>query len=130
MQKIDILYDGQCVICRNSVRMVGLLDWFKRFNPLDLQQDDVREQYPEFSYEDLMGAMHLITPEGRALKGFFAVRFEMRYLPLLWPLLPLAYFPGMNWLGPKLYAWVARNRYAINKLVGNPVCDDGYCKIP
>ena len=130
MQKIDVLYDGYCVVCRNSVRMIRLLDWFKRFHCINLQDESVAIKYPDLNYDDLMGALHLITTDGRVLKGFFAIRYEMRYLPLLLPLLPIAHLPGMNWLGPKLYELVARNRYAINRLVGNPICDDGYCKIP
>ncbi|PJF40354.1 MAG: hypothetical protein CUN55_12845 [Phototrophicales bacterium] len=130
MHKIAVLYDGQCVLCRNSIRMLRALDWFKKFEPIELQQAIQQPRFNHLDYQDLMGAIHIIPDENRVYTGFFGVRYQMRYLPLLWPLLPLLYLPGMNWLGPKIYGWIARRRYAINKLLGNPICEDGYCRIP
>lgn len=130
MQKIAVLYDGQCVLCRNSVRAIRMLDWLKRFEPIELQQAIHEPRFNQFDYQDLMGAIHVIPDDQHVYTGYFGVRYQVRHLPLLWPILPLLYLPGMNWLGPKLYGWVARRRYAINKLVGNPICEDGYCKIP
>lgn len=128
---VTVLYDGQCVLCQQSLRVLHALDWRKRLHPMDAQdQDLVMAHYPHLDYEALMGAMHVVTPTGDTLVGFFAVRYLARFLPLLWLLLPLLYLPGMNWLGPRVYAWVARRRYTINRLAGRPVCEDGYCKIP
>jgi predicted DCC family thiol-disulfide oxidoreductase YuxK len=42
---------------------------------------------------------------------------------------PLMFLPGITWLGPRVYRWVARRRYALNRLLGNPLCEDGTCKI-
>ncbi|MCB9438173.1 MAG: DUF393 domain-containing protein [Anaerolineales bacterium] len=128
---VTVLYDGQCVLCQQSLKVLQALDWRKRLNPMDAQnQEQVMARYPHLEYEALMGAMHVVTPVGDTLIGFFAVRYLARFLPLLWLLLPLLYLPGMNWLGPRVYAWVARRRYTINRLAGRPVCEDGYCKIP
>lgn len=127
---VTVLYDGQCVLCQQSLRILQALDWRKRLTPLDSQdQALVQERYPHLDYENLMGAIHVITPKGQTLVGFFALRHLAHYLPLLWLVLPLLYVPGMNWLGPKLYRWVARRRYTINRLAGQPICEEGYCKI-
>jgi predicted DCC family thiol-disulfide oxidoreductase YuxK len=131
MQQATMLYDGQCMLCQGSKRFIEYLDWRDRVEMLDAQDRSlVRERYPGLSYEALMGAVHVVTADGEVKSGFFAVRYLARFLPMLWPVLPFLYLPGMNWLGPKVYNWVARRRYKINRLAGRPVCEDGLCKIP
>lgn len=129
--RIVAIYDGQCVLCRQSKRTITWLDWLNNVQFLDLHDwDTVHGRYPNLDKDDLMGAMHIITRDGRALWGFEGLRYVARYLPLGWLALPLLYFPGMGHLGPRLYGWVARHRYQINKLVGAQTCDeDGVCKI-
>lgn len=130
MTQVVMLYDGKCIICRQSRNWVRRLDWAKRIELLDAQDDTlVQARFSQFQKEDLLGAIHVVTPDGQILIGFFGVRYLMRFLPLLWIILPWLYWPGMNWLGPKAYKWVARHRYAINRLVGAPICEDDYCKI-
>ncbi len=125
-----VIYDGQCVLCRQSLRIIQRLDWLKRVEPLELQnKEKVNSEYPDLEHEALMGAIHVVTKDNRVLVGFFAIRYLMRFLPLTWLALPLVYLPGMNWLGPRVYNWVARRRYAINRAFGAPTCEDGYCKI-
>lgn len=110
--------------------LIRRTDWFKRTAPLPLQdQKIIRKQYPDLRYEDLMGAIHVETVDKRMLVGFFAVRYLTRFLPLLWLLVPLLYLPGMNWLGPRVYRWVARRRYAINRWFGGPACENDTCRI-
>ncbi len=43
--------------------------------------------------------------------------------------LPEGYLPGMTALGNRIYRFVARNRYKINRLVGARVCENGACKL-
>jgi predicted DCC family thiol-disulfide oxidoreductase YuxK len=66
------------------------------------------------------------------LGGFWAMRRMLRDLPLGFPLWLLLHLPGMNWLGPKVYRLIARNRYAINRFFGVELeeCDNDVCKIP
>jgi predicted DCC family thiol-disulfide oxidoreductase YuxK len=127
---ITVLYDGYCVLCRQSLKTIRFLDWLHRVEPLDLQNHSlVQAHYPNLNHDALMGAIHVVTPDQRVLAGFFALRYLARFLPALWSVLPLLYLPGMNYLGPKVYDWIARRRYAINRLFGVPTCEDGYCKI-
>ena len=125
-----MIYDGQCVLCRQSRNIIHRLDWLHRIEPLDLQdQDLVNKRYPQLDHETLMGAIHVVTPDERVLVGFFALRYMMRFLPLAWLIWPFLYLPGMNRLGPRIYGWIAKRRYKINRFFGAPTCEDGYCKI-
>jgi predicted DCC family thiol-disulfide oxidoreductase YuxK len=56
---LTAIYDGKCVLCNQSRRMVRLLDWGKRIEFADLHQADTRARFPHVDYELAMGAMHL-----------------------------------------------------------------------
>lgn len=127
--QLVVLYDGKCVLCRQSVRIIRALDWFKRVEPLDLHDPSVAAQFQELDKEKLLGEMHVISQSDQIYAGFFAVRHIARFLLLGWFALPLFYLPGMNWLGPKIYQWIAQRRYQLNKYFGGDLCEDGVCKI-
>jgi predicted DCC family thiol-disulfide oxidoreductase YuxK len=88
----------------------------------------VWQRFPELREADILGEIYVQTRGGGWQVGFFGMRYIARQLPATWPLLPLLYLPGMNWLGPRLYRWIAKRRYAINRWLGNP-CVDGTCKL-
>jgi hypothetical protein len=66
----------------------------------------------ELTVEDLQREAY-IQRDGRFEGGFYAFRRLTLLLPLLWPLAPLAWLPGMDRLGVPAYAWVARNRHRL-----------------
>jgi predicted DCC family thiol-disulfide oxidoreductase YuxK len=72
---------------------------------------------------DFDNAMFAVAPDGRVTRGFFACRRIIRELPLLWPLLPVTYFPGSRWIGSRVYVWVARNRHRLG-------CESEVCNVP
>lgn len=124
------VYDGQCVICNSTRRMVTALDWLRRIKWLDLhQRDTVEARYPWLDYERAMGEIHVIDSQEDIYAGYFGVRRMLRDLPLGLPVWALLHLPGMDWVGQRVYRWVARNRYEINRAFGVE-CDDGMCKIP
>ncbi len=126
-----VLYDGYCVLCNQTRRTVRALDWWKRIEFLDVHQwSEVEKRYPGLEFETAMGQVHVTTPEGQLLGGFEGMRLLMRDLPLGIPVWLLLQLPGMNWLGPRVYRIIARNRYRINKFFGVDICEDGTCKMP
>lgn len=126
---VVMLYDGKCVLCQQSLRVIRALDWRKKVEALDLHDwATVHSRYDHLERDALMGEIHVVHNE-RTLAGFFAMRYVARFLPLGWLALPLLYLPGMNWLGPKIYGWIAARRYRINQFFGVDLCEDGVCKI-
>ncbi len=124
------IYDGTCVICKQTKRIVNALDWLHRVEFLDLHNwSEVEQRYPGLDYDQAMGQIHVVTSDGQLRGGFEGVRRMLRDLPLGYPVWLLLHIPGMDWLGDKVYRFIARNRYQINKFFGAPVCEDGTCKV-
>jgi len=120
-----VLYDGHCAFCRHSVQQLRRLDWLGR-----LQFGDVRDpsQLPPIQRLldpiRLLEEMHVLSADGqRVYHGFGALRWLAWRLPLLWPIAPLLYLPGVLSVGQRLYLWVARNRFRIVP------CHGGICSL-
>lgn len=137
---ITAVYDGRCVICNTTRRIVSSLDWFRRVEFLDLHdRAQVEARFPQLDYAASMGEIHVVDGS-RVFAGFYGTRRMLRALPLGLPLWALLCVPGIgNWLGPALYRFIARNRYAINRMLGvdlekqqeeEAACVDDVCKLP
>lgn len=125
-ERAVVLYDGQCAFCRKSVDLLRRLDWRGRLRFADAR--DPAQRPPSERPLDpsrLLQEMHVLTADGRRVyHGFGALRWLAWRLPLLWPVAPLLYLPGVLPLGQRLYLWVARNRF---RLVP---CHGGVCTLP
>lgn len=115
--KPEILYDGLCPLCIRSMTVLCYFDWFQRLNytPVEEEWTSIQKTHPDLSLDACLAEMHLILPNGSVRKGFFAFREIVRYLPPLWPLLILLYFPGASSVGPKIYTFVASNRKRLTR---------------
>ncbi len=119
-----VLYDGHCVFCCKSIDLLRRLDLFGR-----LEYRNVRDRMDlpaeiSVSPERLLEEMHLLTPDTRRIyHGFAAFRWLAWRLPVLWPIAPLLYFPGVPTLGQRIYLWVARNRFRLIP------CHGGVCAL-
>jgi predicted DCC family thiol-disulfide oxidoreductase YuxK len=121
-----VLYDGQCAFCRQSVALLRWLDWLHRLRFADAR-DLAHLPASEHPLDptQLLEEMHVLTADGRHVyHGFAALRWLAWRLPLLWPIAPLLYLPGVLPLGQRLYLWVARNRFHLVP------CHGGVCTLP
>ena len=123
--RAQVLFDGDCAFCRKSISILRNLDWFHRLEYVSFrEQDHPLLQLPSIASAPLKEQMHVLTPDGRDLFcGFAAFRWLAWRLPLLWPIAPLLYIPGVPSLGQRIYLWIARNRF---RLVP---CHGGVCTI-
>jgi predicted DCC family thiol-disulfide oxidoreductase YuxK len=121
---LDVIYDGQCGFCVRALRVCRALDvrGALRFHDAHARQQ-VHALFPELLHADFDNAMFAVAPDRRVTRGFFAFRRILRESLLMWPLFPLFYFPGTGWVGPKAYAWVARNRRRFG-------CETDVCDLP
>ena len=113
-----VLYDDKCPMCTFQMRVLTRLDWFKRLEFVSISDPQVAALVPALKREDLMAAMHVLTPAGKIHRGARAVRYMAARILLLWPLCLLLWIPGMIYLGEFVYRRVANNRYLLSKLFG------------
>lgn len=113
-RRLHVVYDGGCRFCSAVARTLRRLD---RRGVLELhdatQREAVLARLPVLRGADLDAALFVVEEGGAVFRGFFAVRRLAWSLPPAWPLLGLLYAPGAGRLGPKVYAWVARNRHCL-----------------
>ncbi|MBI3411210.1 MAG: DUF393 domain-containing protein [Planctomycetes bacterium] len=123
--RAQVLFDGDCAFCQKSVAILRKLDWLHRLEYVSVREQNLPLlQTPRIAQAPLTDEMHVLTPDGRELfHGFRAFRWLAWRLPVLWPIAPLLYIPGVPSLGQRIYLWIARNRF---RLVP---CHGGVCTI-
>jgi predicted DCC family thiol-disulfide oxidoreductase YuxK len=123
----DIFMDGSCSFCRWTRTKVEPYDSRARLRFLDYNDPAVAAQAP-FSRDELGREMHVRMPDSKWLKGFEAWMALLRVLPKLSRIGWIAGLPPLRWIGPSVYAFVARHRYS---LPGAPSrCDTDTCAVP
>ena len=80
-----ILYDSECPMCVFQMKMLSWLDWFGVLALMPLSDPRAQEIAPQLTREDLLEAIHCVTPQGRIYRGARAIRFVGMRLPLLVP---------------------------------------------
>ena len=128
----QLIYDGKCQFCLRSVQSLKVMDLFDRLAYVDLHAVDLKLIHPQLDHEKALSQLHLVEPDLNAEQrsspqlfgGFFVIRRIAWMMPMLYPFIPIFYFPGMGWLGPWVYRFVAQNRYVFHS---NNACQDHAC---
>jgi predicted DCC family thiol-disulfide oxidoreductase YuxK len=111
--RLQILYDGLCPLCGRTVRLLTCFDLFTRLEFLDFRRIDLNEynrsHMLNLARKDLEEEMYVIF-RGKAYRGFYGYRRIASALPVLWPLAPWLFLPGISSLGALVYGYVAHNR--------------------
>lgn len=135
---VKAIYDGNCAICLTTKAIIKALDWFNRVEFVDLHNTAQIEQLSiDAPKEKLMGEIHVLTANSEVYAGFNGTRRIFRECVLTVPLWAVLQLPFVgSWLGPRIYQFIARHRYRINRVLGMPTpedeldCDSGICKLP
>ena len=125
-KQAKLVYDGNCQFCRASVRTLQIMDLFSTLKIVDYQKFADREIHPDLTREQAHSQVYLIEPDGTLYGGFFVFRRLCLTLPMMYPLILIFYFPGAGIIGPRVYSWVAQNRYLFHF---NKTCHDNACFI-
>jgi predicted DCC family thiol-disulfide oxidoreductase YuxK len=121
---LHVIYDGQCGFCIRALTICRALDVRRALQFHDAnRREQVARDFPELRDADFDNAMFAVAPDRQITRGFFAFRRIVWESPLMWPLLPLFYFPGSGVIGPRVYAWIARNRHRLG-------CESDVCELP
>ncbi len=121
----QLIYDGQCGFCRWCIQKLLIMDLFGYLRKVDYQRSpNIEELHPSLNQYLCHSQLHLIEPSGKLYGGFFIFRRLCLKLPMLYPFIPIFYFPGSGFMGPWVYRWVAKNRYLFHF---SRVCKDNAC---
>jgi predicted DCC family thiol-disulfide oxidoreductase YuxK len=110
---IPVFYDGSSVLCVRGARFLSVLDIFERLSLVDFRSARALASWPDLVDQRAQGQMLVRTPQGHWYKGFESLRWVFWRLPLLWPLVPFLYLPGMAGAGRQVYARVSQNRILV-----------------
>ena len=105
-------------MCTFQMKVLSWLDWFHMLALVPLSDPRAREIAPQLGREDLLEAIHCVTPERKVYRGARAIRFVGMRLPLLLPVALFLWIPGVIWIAEIVYAWVSRNRLLFSRLFG------------
>jgi len=116
-QRSVILFDGSCGFCKWSVQIVQKMDLFGVIEYKNFYEYiDRNEPLPAgLTKDDVLKRMYLVESDGDKYGGYVAFRRICWYMPMMFPLIPIIFFPGMGILGPILYDFVAKNRKCLVK---------------
>ncbi len=119
-----VLFDGACPRCRASMALVTAADPDRVLEPIDLTAVDVTTLHRSLTKKACMDSMHVLSKQGRVLAGFDAVRAISGWLPGAWPFAWIAWFPGVAWVGRRVYNYLASTRPR------DVPCTDDVCGLP
>ena len=112
-----VIYDGACEFCQGGIHWISRRAVRGEIEFLPCQSAERRAQFPALDEARCMEAIHVVLPGGRVLVGHAAIPEILRHLKGWRWLAALFRLPGVGWLAPAVYAWVARHRYQISCLV-------------
>ncbi|MCR4336274.1 MAG: DCC1-like thiol-disulfide oxidoreductase family protein [Candidatus Omnitrophica bacterium] len=120
-----IIYDGQCQFCQQSVHQLQIMDLFDKLFFVDYHRyENLKVIHPQLTKEIAHSQLHLIEADGTLYGGFDVFRRICFMMPMLYPLIPIFYFPGAGVIGPHVYRWTAKNRYLFHR---HKQCRDNTC---
>lgn len=127
MNKHTVLYDDGCPMCTFQMKLLSWLDWFNGLAITPLSDPQARAIAPTLTREDLLEAIHCVTPRGRICRGARCIRFVGMRLPLLVPVALFLWFPGVIHVAEIIYQWISRNRLLLSRAFG---CKDACSILP
>ena len=109
--RLQMLYDGNCQLCRRTMAMVRTLDVFDRIDYINALDPQGLGLANAAGIPEQQLVHDICALEGnRVSSGYDAyVRMSLR-IPVIWPIIPLLYVPVVRNIGMKLYRRVADAR--------------------
>ncbi|PAW60538.1 MAG: hypothetical protein B9S36_07900 [Verrucomicrobiia bacterium Tous-C2TDCM] len=118
LMKHILLYDSDCPLCTFQSRVLSWLDWCHVVEMVPLKDERAALIAPQITREDLLEAIHCITPTGEIHRGARAIRFLGMRIPLLVPTGLFLWIPGVIQIAEVVYRFVSKHRLVLSKLFG------------
>jgi predicted DCC family thiol-disulfide oxidoreductase YuxK len=111
-----VLYESGCTVCARAAAVLTRLDSFGR-----LRFGELKVEWPRLCALSAPNAVERVAilhamVDMPAVSGFEAYRSVARVLPIAWPILPILYLPGVQWLGRRADRRIASHRAAARTL--------------
>jgi predicted DCC family thiol-disulfide oxidoreductase YuxK len=113
-----LLFDSDCPLCTFQSRLLSRLDWFRVVEMVPLKDERASALAPGVTREDLLEAIHCVTPAGRIHRGARAIRFLGLRIPLLLPAGLVLWIPGVIQIAEIVYRFVSRHRLFFSRIFG------------
>jgi predicted DCC family thiol-disulfide oxidoreductase YuxK len=104
-----LIYDGECGLCRDTVRVVERWDRANRVRLVPFQDEGAVREYG-IPLPRLAAAMHLVFPDGRVFAGADAVPELLRLFPGKRWLASFFAVPGVLPIARRVYRRIAERR--------------------
>ena len=109
------------------MKLLTWLDWFNVIRLLPIASEEVNSLAPELSREQLLEAIHCVTPEAEVHRGARCIRFVGMRMPLIIPIALVLWIPGVIHLAERVYQWISRNRHLLSRVFG---CQEACAMMP
>ena len=122
MDRVPILYDGDCRFCRAALALLLTWDRERQLRPVAIQSEEGAGLLAEIPEDERLVSAHAVIPGGSGLvSGGAAAGPVLRLLPAGSALADLAErIPGATDRG---YRWVAEHRTQLSRLVPGALKD-------
>ena len=109
--KMRVLYDGNCRICRRAMATLKVFDIFCRIDYVNAMdgQDLRKHGLDRMDPAALMKDMYTVKND-KHWAGFYSYRALASRIPFLWPVLPFLYLWPVPMLGKSIYRRIADSR--------------------
>ncbi|MFT4690122.1 MAG: thiol-disulfide oxidoreductase DCC family protein [Verrucomicrobiia bacterium] len=113
-----LIYDSDCSLCTFQMKVLTWLDWFDLVRLLPIKDPEASVVAPSLTREDLLEAIHCVTPENEIHRGARCIRFLGIRMPVLLPVSIFLWLPGVIWFAERIYMWISRNRHLLSRWFG------------
>lgn len=122
-----LLYDGECPLCLREVQMLARMNKKQRLVLEDIAAPDFDASVYGRSFEQLMGSIHGVLPDGSLVDGMEVFRRAYAAVGLGALVAPTGW-PGLRPVFDRAYKLFAKNRL---RLTGrSEACAQGRCALP
>ncbi len=115
--KATLIYDGECPLCAKAVAWVQANARPQTLDYVTCQSVDRAQRFPAMTEAQCMQAMQLVMDDGAVYSGDEALPVLLSMLRRWLWLARLFRLPGIAFLSPAAYRFVARNRHVFSIFV-------------